>query len=191
MEQRLRVAITARATVRALAIAAACLLAGASGGSAIAQQSADTIVAEEPWPNGGYFIDFRSRPSTYIGHTYIVYGRLNAEGRVLEMHYAGLIPEEDAWKGLVAPVRATVRRYIDDTRLTPTAIYRRRLTAAEYRQVTRTVEYLHATEHRWHAIFQNCNDFGIQIAEALGLWRPPSLMPPSAWVAGLRALNER
>ena len=115
----------------------------------------------------------------------------NAEGRVVEMHYAGLIPEVDAWKGLVAPVRATVRRYIDDTRLTPSAIYRRRLTAAEYRQVTRTVEYLHATERRWHAIFQNCNDFGIQIAEALGLWRPPSLMPPSAWVAGLRALNER
>jgi hypothetical protein len=188
MEQRLRVAITARA----LAIAAATLLAGAIGGSAVAQQSPDMIVAEEPWPNGGgYFIDFRSRRSTYIGHTYIVYGRLNAERRVVEMHYAGLIPEVDAWKGLIAPVRATVRRYIDDTQLTPTAIYRRRLTAAEYRQVKRTVEYLHATEHQWHAIFQNCNDFGIQIAEALGLWRPPSLMPPSAWVAGLRALNER
>ena len=174
---------------RAFAVAVAgCLLAGAAGDSVIAQQSSN-IVVEMPPHGSGYFIEFRARPSTYIGHTYIVYGRVNAEGQMVEMHLAGLIPETDAWKGLILPVQATVRRYIDDTRLTPTAIYRRQLTAAEYRRVVRTVDYLHATEHRWHAIFQNCNDFGIQIAEALGLWRPPSLLPPSAWVAGLRALN--
>lgn len=180
----MRVSIAARA----LAIAAG-LWAGATGGAAIAQRASDQIVAEVPWSHTGYFIDFRARPSTYIGHTYIVYGRIDENGRTVEMRFAGLIPEEDGWKGLVVPVRATVRRYIDDTRLTPTTIYRRRLTAAEYRRVVRTVDYLHATEHQWHALFQNCNDFGGQIADTLGLWRPPTIMPPSVWVETLRSLN--
>lgn len=175
-------------SLRALAVAAG-LLAGAMGGAAVAQPSDDLVVVQVPWTHTGYFIDFRARPSSYIGHTYIVYGRIDGAGRVVEVHYAGLIPEVDAWQGLMAPVRATVRRYIDDTRLTPTTIYRRRLTAAEYRRVVRAVDHLHATQHEWHALFQNCNDFGIQIAETLGLVRPPSLMPPSVWVEMLRAFN--
>jgi hypothetical protein len=138
-----------------------------------------------------YFIDFRARPSSYIGHTYIVFGRMNAAGQMVDVRYAGLVPEKDAWKGLIVPIRGTVRRYIDDTRLKPSMIYRRRLTAAEFRHLSRTVDFLHTTEHQWHALFQNCNDFGIQIATALGLWRPPSLMPPDVWVGMLRALNER
>jgi hypothetical protein len=48
---------------------------------------------------------------------------------------------------------------------------------------------MQATEHRWHALFFNCNDFAIEIAEALKLWRPPSLLPPDVWVASLRAMN--
>jgi hypothetical protein len=95
------------------------------------------------------------------------------------------------WEGIFSPIAATVRKYKDDSRLTPMAIYRRRLTAPEYRRVVRAVRFFHATERRWHVIVQNCNDFGIEIAEVLGLWRPPSLLPPSVWVAGLRALNER
>jgi hypothetical protein len=48
---------------------------------------------------------------------------------------------------------------------------------------------MRATEHRWHAMFFNCNDFSIAVADAVGLRRPPSLMPPQAWIAGLRAMN--
>ena len=33
-------------------------------------------------------------------HLYRLLAALNAEGRVVEQHYAGLIPEEDVWKGL-------------------------------------------------------------------------------------------
>ena len=47
------------------------------------------------------------------------------------------------------------------------------------------------TQRAWHPIFQNCNDFGIAIAEALGMRRPPSLMAPNVWVSTLRMLNER
>jgi hypothetical protein len=185
-EQRLPVRIKAHD----LAVAGL-LLAATANTPAVAQQSQDLIVADAPWTAGEYFIEFRSRRSTYIGHTYIVFGRQDSRGRVLERHVAGLIPEVDAWRGLIAPVRATVREYKDDAHFVPTAIYRRAMTSAEYRRVSRAVSFLNANERQWHAIFQNCNDFGIQIAEALGLFRPPSLLPPSAWVATLRMLNDR
>lgn len=137
-----------------------------------------------------YFIEFRARPSTYIGHTFIHYGRMNTDGRVVESNRAGLIPEEDAWKGLIFPVRGTVREYKDDTRLPSRVIYRRQLTAAEFARVGRTVRQMQATQHLWHGVFFNCNDFAVEIAEALHMRRPPSLLPPDVWVDALRALNE-
>lgn len=157
------------------------LFALAGCGDAVAQSSAGER----------YFIDFRARQSTYIGHTYIVYFRVGADGRVAEEHHEGLIPEEDVWNGLFSPIRATIRKYKDDTRLPVTDIYRRELTAAEFVRVGRAVRMLRATQRRWHLIFYNCNDFAIEIAEALGLRRPPSLMPPNVWVSTMRALNER
>jgi hypothetical protein len=158
-------------------------LANLAGGAAIAQPQR---------PAGErYFIDFRARPSTFIGHTFILYGRVDAQGRVLEHHVAGLIPETDGWRGLIVPIHASVRKYKDDTRRLPTVIYRRPLNAIEYRRVQRAVRHMRAVAHQWHAIFFNCNDFAIEIAETLGMVRPPSLLPPSVWVAGLRALNGR
>jgi hypothetical protein len=138
-----------------------------------------------------YFIEFRARPSTYIGHTFIHYGRMDSDGRIVESNRAGLIPDEDAWKGLIFPVRGRVREYKDDTRLPSRVIYRRQLTATEFARVTLTVRQMQASEHLWHGVFFNCNDFAIEIAETLHLWRPPSLLPPDVWVDALRALNER
>ncbi len=141
--------------------------------------------------DGRYFIEFRARSSTYIGHTYISFYRVDAAGQIVERHEAGLIPEENVWHGLFSPIRASVRRYSDDDRLPTTELYRRELTAAEYARVGRAVRLLKAHETRWHVVFYNCNDFAIEIAEALHLWRPPSLLPPNVWVRTLRALNRR
>jgi hypothetical protein len=149
------------------------------------------VAAQQASGSDRYFIEFRSRPSTYIGHTYIIYGRTDATGRILDVRYAGLIPEVDAWKGLIVPVAGSVRKYEDDTLLKPDTIYGRSLTAAEYAAVARTVRIMQQTQRHWHVIFQNCNDFAIEIAEALGMRRPHSVMPPSVWVSTLRLLNER
>jgi hypothetical protein len=177
MEQRLRAASPARALIFA---AAGWLLAGGFCGDAFAQRSGER-----------YFIDFRARNSNYIGHTYLIYFRVDASGHVAEQHHAGLIPEKDVGNGLILPIHAAIRKDKDDTRMPATAIYRRELNAAEFDRVGRAVRMLKASEHRWHVIFYNCNDFAIEIAEAIGLWRPPSLLPPSVWVGMLRALNER
>jgi hypothetical protein len=47
-----------------------------------------------------YFIDFRARNSTYIGHTYLMYFRVDASGHIAEQHHAGLVPEEDVRIGV-------------------------------------------------------------------------------------------
>jgi hypothetical protein len=140
-------------------------------------------------PDERYFIEFRARPSTYIGHTFIEYGRTDRAGRIVESKRVGLIPEEDAWKGLVFPVRGSIREYKDDRRLPSTVIYRRPLTAAEYARVAVAVRRLQAREHLWHGFFFNCNDFAIAIAQLLRMRHLPSLTPPDVWVQALAALN--
>jgi hypothetical protein len=177
MEQRLRVASPARALIFA---ATGWLLAVGFNGAAFARL-----------PGERYFIEFRARNSAHIGHTYLVYFRVDASGHIAEQHHAGLVPEEDVWNGVFSPIRAAIRKYKDDTRMPATMIYRRELSAAEFNRVGRAVRMLSAREHHWHLIFYNCNDFAIEIAEAIGLRRPPSLLPPSVWVGMLRTFNER
>jgi hypothetical protein len=176
--------------ILASVVSAGLLLAGVTAGSAASQHGADMLFASVPRVGGGYFIDFRARPSSYIGHTYIVYGRIDASGRLVETHYAGLIPFKQPWRGLFVPIQASVQQYIDDTRRIPNAIYRVRLTAERYRAVVQRVEYLRAQDRVWHAVFLNCNDFANQIAETLDMLHPPSTMPPPMWVGLFRLLNE-
>src|SRR5258708_40359836 len=116
MEQRLRVASPARALMFA---AAGWLLVVGFGGDAFAQQSGER-----------YFIDFRARNSTHIGHTYVVYFRVDASGDVVEQHHAGLIPEEDVWNGVLAPIRAAIRKYQDDEPMPTTMVHRPELSPA-------------------------------------------------------------
>ena len=177
----MRIAVAVRAL--GFVVAGSLVLAILASSRAVAQPAAAS--------GDRYFIEFRSRPSTYIGHTYIIYGRTDASRRILDVRYAGFIPEVDAMQALIVPVEGTVRKYKDDVLLKPDTIYGRPLTAAEYAAVVRAVRILKQSQRKWHPVFQNCNDFGIGIAEALGMRRPPSLMPPSAWVATLRMLNER
>jgi hypothetical protein len=136
-----------------------------------------------------YFVEFRARPGPFIGHTYVVYGRTDAAGRIIDQRSEGLFPDGNAVVGAFVPVAGSVRYDKNDGKYAPNAIYRRPLSAAEYARVSRFVDALRASEHEWHLMFQNCNDFGINVAEALGLRRPPSLMPPAMWVGLLRALN--
>ncbi len=137
-----------------------------------------------------YFIDFRARPGVMLGHTFIVYGRLDTDGRAIDVQYAGLYPK-DGGKGsfLIAP-RAPIRGGVAEDFKQPASIsYRRRLTATEFARLTATIRRVQQTEPYWHLLFFNCNDFITEVADALGMLRPPSLMLPRDFVAALRELN--
>jgi hypothetical protein len=143
-------------------------------------------------PAGRYFVDFRARAGGILGHTFIVYGRTDGRGRVLEQHYAGLYPD-DAYDTSPLLSVALVPGYVTLKREDPskpvTATYRRRLNAAEYAHLRTTVRRLKSTQRQWHMAFYNCNDFAAQVAREMGMIAPHPWALPGAFVSTLRAIN--
>jgi hypothetical protein len=140
-----------------------------------------------------YFVDFRARRGALFGHTFIVYGRLGAQGRLLDVAYAGNYPTHNQLGlivGALIPVRTRIGAVKDDFTDIPTIIYRRRLNAAEFARLKAAVRHIRATEHYWHLGFYNCNDFAVEVASALGLRSPLPWQVPHAFITGLRVLND-
>jgi hypothetical protein len=140
-----------------------------------------------------HFIDFRSRPGALVGHTFILYGRIDGRGQAVELHRAGLYPN-DGNAGLIfgalLPVPAAVRDVPDDRTETPNAIYRVQLTARQYARLKSVVAHMRANDRGWHMLTHNCNDFARVVAQSLGLDTPPAILLPNAWVRALKAMNE-
>jgi hypothetical protein len=136
-----------------------------------------------------HYVEFRARPSNDIGHSVVVYGRLGARGEPAEKNFASFVPGVDGRKGMILPVYGSVRASPEDIHTPPITSYRRAVTAAEYARVTAAVRRLKEREHLWHAFLFNCNQLPVEVATAIGLRRPPSILPPNLWVDTLRALN--
>ena len=141
---------------------------------------------------GRHFVDFRARPGALWGHTFIVYGRIDANGRAHEVGRAGLYPDDDH-AGLIAgtlvPVNARVQAVPGDFSERPSAIYRRHLSDADYARLQAKLARMRGDERAWHLMLFNCNHFGIAIARELGLAAPPAVLVPNAWVRALAAMN--
>lgn len=158
-------------------------------GTATAEQA-----TEQPAAVARYFVDFRSRPGYLFGHTFIVYGQIDEHGRPAKTHYAGNYPI-DGQRGLILgsliSVPSSVRGVREDYKERPTNIYRRRLSPAEFAKLKRVVSHLRASKRQWNLLFQNCNDFAIEVAHRMGMETPLSWLPPSAFIDSLREMNKR
>ena len=139
------------------------------------------------------FVEFHARSGPVVfGHSFIVYGRLNADGKIIAVEVAGLYTNEENYLvGAIIPLPAAVGRAKDDLSAVSEIIYRRNLTAAEFFKLKVGVNRVRAIQHSWHLLFFNCNDFAGEMAELIGLRRPPSLMLPITYVSLLSALNGR
>jgi hypothetical protein len=137
------------------------------------------------------FVDFHARSGPdLVGHAFIVYGTLDADGRIASSRVTGFYTDEPSYfKGLVVPLPGFVGSERDDFTEKSAVVYRRTLTASQLRELQAGVARLKAASHKWHMIFFNCNDFVGEIAELVGLRRPPSLMLPVAYVAMLGTMN--
>jgi hypothetical protein len=146
----------------------------------------------QPRAGVNYFVDFRSRPGYLFGHTFIVYGRIDARGKPFDTHVAGIYPV-DGQAGLIVgsmvPVRASVRGVRDDFSERPTNIYRKHLSAAQYARLVRSVRGLRVSEREWDLLFKNCNDFAIAVAKEMDMVAPPSWLLPYFFVGQLRLMN--
>lgn len=162
----------------------------AEASSAGLAHDAATATASKP-----YYIEFRARNAQSYGHTFSMYGRLNAHGGIATKTVAGLHPftsSELPWMiGHVIMVPSETGASDGDTEdQYLIARFRIALSAAEYKTVTTFIKDLQRRSPVWHAVLYNCNAFVGDIARFMGL--DASISPlhlPKDYIDGLRDLN--
>ncbi len=161
--------------------------------AAPAQPGREGGARESRAAGGRYYIEFRAASIGTYGHTYVAYGRLDARGRPINQQYADLHPM-GGYAGMalghVVPVPGNETWNPDVLKLPINARYRRTLNAAEYQRVLATVRRLRASKLTWNAVAYNCNDYVAEIARAVGLRTPSTLLVTFMFVPALRDMNE-
>jgi len=147
-------------------------------------------------PRGRYYVEFRSRWLALYGHTYVVYGRLDASGKPLDQHFVALYPR-GGYLGLAAGslpvmVPATTKPVWGDSEYDTLAVYRQPIDAAQYEKIENFVYQTRSHQNSWNLYTVNCNYFAGQIAELVGLKVPPlSAQVAPLYVKELQALNQK
>ena len=139
-----------------------------------------------------YFVDFRARKGGVFGHTYVVYGKIDGRGRILNAHATGFYPRGEISQTVlsaVLPMPSYIGLEPSDRGRRPSAIYRRYLHADAYARLVTTVERMDRRRRPWHLVFNNCNAFTARIARSIGLRTPPTLELPNAFVRRLYTMN--
>jgi hypothetical protein len=144
-----------------------------------------------------YYIEFRARNAQSYGHTFAVYGRLNANGRIQTKTVVGLHPATESpvpWMigHLVAVPSETGASDGDTEDQYVIARFQVLLSADEYKKVVGFIKGLQAKSPVWHAVLYNCNAFVGDIAKFMGMEPPDSsMLMPAAYINSLRDLNIR
>jgi hypothetical protein len=142
----------------------------------------------------GHYVEFRTGQIGLYGHSYAVYGRLDARGNPASAEYADLHPMGNYGMmalGHFVPVPANMEWNPDVLKLPISHRYRRNLTAEQYKNLTATVERLRAGEKRyWNAVANNCNHFIGKLAESVGLKVPMQFHLSYGFVEDMKTMNE-
>jgi hypothetical protein len=168
---------------------------GDAQSATVAGKTADNLT-------NNYFFEFRGRSAAQYGHLYVLFGKVNARGEIVESDIAGLHPAGDAndcencsitnWTlGHVMFVPSETGASDGDLEEKyVTARYRVMVDQAQYEKTVAYIRMLQAKNPLWHAVLRNCVSFGRDIAIFMGLQVPPtSWQEPKTFVTGLRELN--
>jgi hypothetical protein len=142
-----------------------------------------------------YYIEFRARNADSYGHTFLIYGRLNANGRIQTKTVAGLHPATESpipWMiGHVVMVPSETGASDGDREdQYVLARFQVVLSADEYKKVVGFIKSLQGKSPVWHAVLYNCNAFVGDIARFMGMETPvSSMLMPAAYINSLRELN--
>jgi hypothetical protein len=172
-----------RAGFIAAALAAAAIFPGAQGAA-----------AATAGPSGHYVVEFHARPGGVFGHTFVVYGRVDAGGRLRHARDVGFYPDGVLSQTILLAVLATpasVGAERSDKTYRSDIVYRREINADTYARLTSEVRTLRRERPFWQLILYNCNSFAGEIAQWLGMRVPPTLQLPKDFVRGLYVLNRR
>lgn len=145
-----------------------------------------------------YFIEFRSRYALSYGHTFVVFGRLGANGKVGKispamvagLHPAGEGPE--LWTvGHVLPVPSETGASDGDTEEEyVSARWQVRLTRAEYDRVVAFIRKHQKESPTWHAALYNCNAWTGDVAKFMGFDAPFHWLKPQDYINRMKQLND-
>jgi hypothetical protein len=188
-------------TAVAVGLGASAMCLAATKAEAQEPQTA-TAVASTPAPaakpaparSGGYYIEFRSGQIGTYGHSYVVYGRLNARGEPADRHYADRYPVGGYLAmavGHVMPVPANKEWDPGVLTLPIVSSFRRKLNEAQYRKLVAAVKRARASKQYWNAIANNCNHFIAELAVAIGMNVPAGLQVSYTFIPALRDANQR
>lgn len=154
---------------------------------------ASAKVAAPAASSGGYYIEFRAARIGTYGHSYVVYGRLNARGEPADFHYTDRHPVGNYGLmalGHVLPVPANTKWDPEVLTLPISSTYRHRLTAVQYQNLLRAVRTAQAEKSpTWNALANNCNHYVAGLARAAGLKAPINLQLSYDFVPTMRELN--
>ena len=155
------------------------------GDDASSATQAAGLAARSPAAPTPYYVEFHSRPSIVSGHTYLVYGALDANGAPINKNIVGFYPDAGLF-GLVAGIVAfpgTVGRDFFDEKIPDYNSWRHNLTAEQYRRLTAFIDGEQAKSKVWNLLVNNCNDFAAGLT-TIGLKAPidRAIPPPcSSW----------
>ena len=201
-EHRNRSGVTVLVVSWALAATLHVPAAGAQGSSQVASVQPQSASANPSRTRSAaaatrrYFVDFRSRNALSYGHTFLLYGKLDAQGRIIKSTVAGLHPFTESsipWTiGHLIPVPSETGASDGDTEDEYiTASYRILLNEAEYNKLVAYIKQQQKSSPLWHALLKNCNSWVGDIAQFMGLKTPYSsvLLYPAQYITSLRELN--
>ncbi|EJJ30148.1 hypothetical protein [Rhizobium sp. CF142] len=143
---------------------------------------------------GRRFIEFRSRYALTYGHTYVVFGSADKNGKMINPEVAGLAPaSEDAAPYVIGhfiPVPATTGETDGDLEEQyRSASWRVMLTDAEYDDTVAYIRKLKERSRVWEATVFNCNAFVADIAKHMGYKTPGIWLRPQQFITNLREMN--
>jgi len=162
----------------------------------------DTGPPQSVDPQGSYYVEFRSRwlpeygPFILMGHTYVLYGHLDATGNPLDQHFVALYPYGSTL-GLIAGtlpivVPATTVPVWGDREFPTLAVYRVPIDATQYAKIENFVHQRRSHLNWFNVYTENCNFLASQIALLIGLKVPLfTAQPAELYVAELRMLNDK
>ena len=151
-----------------------------------------------------YFISFRSRTALSYGHSFVVFGRFDSNGKVPYDSKGVLIPSMTEVAGLhpastsnvpytighLLPVPSETGWSDGDTELAYlTNELTVPLTEAQYRDVVAYIRDLQSHSPIWHAVLANCSGFIGKIASHLGMKTPNPMLYPKDYIAALKKIN--
>jgi len=167
----------------------------APSATASVEQTSAATTAPKVSVSKPYYVEFRSRSARSYGHTFLIHGRLNANGRIASKTVVGLHPATESsipWMiGHFVLVPSETGASDGDTEdQYVTARFQVAMSADEYRRFSGFVKELKGKSPVWHAVLYNCNAFIGDIARFMGMETPSSTMlMPAEYINGLRDLN--